>query len=155
MPDVRLPDFATIVPVEVRFRDLDAMGHVNNAVFFTYFEQARTRYWLSLTGASASDVRSIGFIVVHGECDYVSPATLGETLLVGVRIPAAGKSSFSFEYRIVAFDAKQDAPARLVATGKTVQALYDWEAKATVPLTDELRRKIEAREGKPLRTLSR
>lgn len=153
MPDVRLPDFAFVVPVEVWFRDLDAMGHVNNAMFFTYFEQARTRYWLTLAGEH--DFAKIGFIVVHGECDYVTPATLGETLLVGVRIAAAGRSSFTFEYRIVNHDPTLDGPARLVATGKTVQALYDWDAKRTVAMSEELRRKIEAREGKPLKALSR
>ena len=153
MPDVRLPDFATIVPVEVFFRDLDAMGHVNNATFFSYFEQARTRYWLSLTGEK--DFRAIGFIVVHAECDYASPATLGEHLLVGVRIPAAGRSSFAFDYRIVCHDVREDVAPRLVATGRTIQALYAWEANRTVPFAEDLRRKIEAREGKPLRALSR
>ena len=150
-----MPDPVPVkVPIQVRWRDLDALGHVNNAVFFTYFEQARTRYWLSLVGARG--LTSIGFIVVHAACDYVSPATLGETLLVGVRIPAAGRSAFSFEYRIVSHDASQDgAPARLVATGRTVQALYDWDSRQTVPLTDELRKRIESREGKPLRALSR
>jgi acyl-CoA thioester hydrolase len=130
------------------------MGHVNNAVFLTYLEQARTRYWLSLTGEE--DFRKIGFIVVHAECDYVTPAAMGESLLVGLRIPAVGKSSFAFDYRIVCHDDTQDgAPARLVATGRTVQALYDWNRNATVPFSEELRRKIEAREGKPLKTLSR
>ncbi len=154
MPDVRLPDFATIVPDEVWFRHLDAMGHVNNAVYLTYFEQARTRYWLSLTGRR--DAAGIGFIVVHAELDYVTPAGLGEQLLVGVRIPAAGRSSFAFDYRIVCVDASQDgAPARVVATGRTIQALYDWEANRTVPFTDDLRKKIEAREGRPLKPLTR
>jgi acyl-CoA thioester hydrolase len=154
MPDVRLPDFAFLVPVEVWFRHLDAMGHVNNAEYFTFFEQARTRYWLSLTGESA--VSKIGFIVVHAECDYASPAELGETLLVGARIPAVGRSSFVFEYRVVCHDDAQDgAPARLVASGRTVQALYDWKTKKTVPFSEELKRRIEAREGHPLKALNR
>lgn len=154
MPDVRLPDFAFVVPIEVWFRHLDAMGHVNNAVFLTFFEQARTRYWLSLTGET--DFTKIGFIVVHAECDYVTPAAMGETLLVGVKVSAAGRSSFAFDYRIVCNDATGDgAPARLVATGRTIQALYDWQGKRTVPMGEELRKKIEAREGHALKALSR
>src|SRR5438094_36579 len=79
MLDVRLPDYPFALSFYVWFRDLDAMGHVNNSVYFTYFEQVRTRYWLSLH--SESDYMHLGFIVVHAECDYVSPASLGQSLL--------------------------------------------------------------------------
>ncbi|MBK6404207.1 MAG: thioesterase family protein [Holophagales bacterium] len=48
MRDVRLPEFPCVVGVEVRFRDLDAMGHVNNAVYLTYFEQARLAFWRAI-----------------------------------------------------------------------------------------------------------
>ena len=116
MPDVRLPDFAFLVPVEVWFRHLDAMGHVNNAEYFTFFEQARTRYWLTLTGESA--VSKIGFIVVHAECDYVTPATMGESLLVGVRVPAVGRSSFAFDYRLVARESKAVVDTRNALKGR-------------------------------------
>jgi acyl-CoA thioester hydrolase len=161
MLDVRLPDFPFAISLYVWFRDLDAMGHVNNAVYFTYFEQARTRYWLSLISdevpASAlhqppnqeNDYRKLGFIVVHAECDFASAAEMGESLLVGCRVSDIRKSSFDFEYRIVTGQKTgSDAEARLVANGKTIQALYDWDAKKTIPFTDALRKKIEAREGK-------
>ena len=151
MLDVRLPDFSYSIPIEVRFRDLDAMGHVNNAVYFTYFEQARIGYWLSLVGAGTSDAKAIGMIVVHAECDYASGAVLGETLLAGCRVVSFGKSSFVLAYEIVCADELgDDAPARRVASGTTIQALYDWEERRTIPFTDELRSRIEAREGRSL-----
>jgi acyl-CoA thioester hydrolase len=156
MRDVRLPDFPFTMPIEVWFRELDAMGHVNNAVFFTYFEEVRTRYWMSLVSEAGepADLRKLGFIVVHAECDYASQATMGEPLLIGCRVAGIGRKSFQFDYRIVSGEERSDAVARIVATGKSIQALYDWDAKTTVPFGDELRRKIETREGGPLRTLS-
>ena len=167
MLDVRLPDFPFAISLYVWFRDLDAMGHVNNAVYFTYFEQARTRYWLSLlSGESASpvhhpraqenDYKKLGFVVVHAECDFVSGAEMGESLLVGVRLPEIRKSSFVFEYRIVTGEKTgSDADSRVVATGKTIQACYDWDARKTLPFPDDVRKKVEAREGARLKVVSR
>ena len=149
MLDVRLPDFAFAFALDVWFRDLDAMGHVNNAVYFSYFEQARTRYWLSLLGEhDFHDFRMIGFIVVHAECDYASAGEMGDRLLVGCRVSEIRRSSFVFDYRIVTGDLRgSDSESRLVATGKTVQALYDWNTKKTVNFSEELRKKIERLPG--------
>jgi acyl-CoA thioester hydrolase len=168
MLDVRLPDFPFAISFYVWFRDLDAMGHVNNATYFTYFEQARTRYWLSLLSGETptsplapprpqeNDYRRLGFIVVHAECDFVSGAEMGESLLVGVRLPEIRKSSFVLEYRIVTGEKTgSDADSRLVATGKTIQACYDWDAKKTLPFPDDLRKKVEAREGARLKLVTR
>src|SRR5687768_18583250 len=57
-----------VVPQEVTWRDLDAIGHVNNAVYFSYFEWARTKYWFDFTGRRGT--RNLDFIVAHAECDF-------------------------------------------------------------------------------------
>jgi acyl-CoA thioester hydrolase len=165
MLDVRLPDYPFAISLYVWFRDLDAMGHVNNAVYFTYFEQARTRYWLSLISGEGSanprqhpqpkenDYRKLDFVVVHAECDFSSSAEMGDSLLVGCRLSEIRKSSFVFEYRVVTAEKTgSDAESRPIASGKTVQAMYDWAAKKTVPFPDDLRKKVEAREGSRLRS---
>lgn len=150
MRDVRLPESSCTLRAEVWFRDLDAMGHVNNAVFFSFFEQVRTRYWLTLLGETpgAPDLSRISFVVVHAECDYASPAYLGERLLIGCRITEVRRTSFVFEYKVVATEAdSSDAAVRVVATGKSVQVLYSWAEKKAIPVADDLKKKIEAREG--------
>ena len=148
MRDVRLPDFPCVVPVEVRFRDLDAMGHVNNAVYLSYFEQARLAFWLAIHPGTAPgeavDPSGIGFVLVRAECDYQSPALLGERLLVGCRAGDFGSSSFAFEYRIVAVGGSVDAEVRPVASGRTVQVAWDWAGRKKVALADDLKRRIEA-----------
>ena len=121
MRDVRLPEFPCVVGVEVRFRDLDAMGHVNNAVYLTFFEQARLAFWMALHPGGAPgeviDPARIGFVVARAECDYASPVRLGERLLVGCRAGDFGTSSFAFDYRIVAAGGSVDAEVRLVGLG--------------------------------------
>ncbi len=148
MRDVRLPEFPCVVPVEVRFRDLDAMGHVNNAVYLTFFEQARLAFWLALhpggAPGEAVDVARIGFVLARAECDYASPVRLGERLLVGCRAGDFGASSFVFDYRIVAAGGSVDAEVRLVASGRTVQVTWDWASGTKVPVPDELKKRVEA-----------
>jgi acyl-CoA thioester hydrolase len=153
MRDVRLPDFPCVVPVEVRFRDLDALGHVNSAVFLTYFEQARLAFWLALHpgGAPGEGIEParIGFVVARAECDYTSPVRLGERLLVGCRAGDFGTSSFAMDYRIVAAPGSVDAEVRLVASGRTVQVTWDQAAGRKVPLPEELRKRIDAFQAPP------
>ncbi|MGH7564476.1 MAG: acyl-CoA thioesterase, partial [Gemmatimonadota bacterium] len=80
------------VKIPVRFRDLDPMGHVNNSVYLTYFEVARTAYWQELHHDYRYDV--LDFVVARSECDYVSAAMLRETIRVEVWLSRIGTSSF-------------------------------------------------------------
>ena len=84
--------------IDVRFRDCDALGHVNNAVYLTYLEQARFAHWQRLTGTSGIPRT---FILARVECDYRAQATAGDRLVVRLRVAAVGNSSFTFEYQIV------------------------------------------------------
>lgn len=123
-----------VVPWQVIFRDLDAFGHVNNAVFFTYFEWARTKMWLELThGSEATD---ISFIVVRAECDFRHQIAL-EPIEIGVRIGEMRTSSFDTTYEI-----RKGNDGQLAATGRVVVVLFDWKTQSKVPIGDELRRAV-------------
>jgi acyl-CoA thioester hydrolase len=76
----------------VRFRDIDALGHVNNAVYFAYMESARTEYWAKLF--EIQDLRDVKFIVAHAECDYKIAAKFGDELEVSVWTSSIKNSSF-------------------------------------------------------------
>jgi acyl-CoA thioester hydrolase len=122
--------------LEVRFRDCDSFGHVNNAVYLTYLEQARFAYWQRLSGQSAS-VRNI--ILARVECDYRKAAVAGDRLIVRLRVSAIGNSSFTLEYEIV------NARTRdVVAQARTVQVTYDYTAGRSVPIPDDMRARLEA-----------
>ncbi len=138
--------FAFTHPVEVRFRDCDAMGHVNNAVYFTYFEQCRLLFWRRLTGVP-NPLTSI--ILAHSECDYRAPAHFGDRLEVRTRLAAIGRSSVTMSYELANL-----ATGRTVADGKAVLVSYDYQARASRPLPaatrallEEVQRAQDAEEG--------
>lgn len=124
-----------VVPHQVLFRDLDAFGHVNNAVFFTYYEWGRTAYWFDLTGAALA--HDIGFIVARAECDFKLQLEL-EQIEIATRIGEMRNSSFVFESEIRKSDGQQ-----IAATGRVVVVLFDWETNAKKPIDAELRKRIE------------
>ena len=106
--------------LEVAFRDIDAMGHVNNAVFFAYFETVRIKYLGDLmekSGLLGAELLDLPLILVEANCIYKSPALLTEMLHVGTGISRFGTKSFDMLYRI------QGQDGRLIAYGRTVQVL--------------------------------
>ncbi len=125
-----------VVPIEVPFRDIDYFGHVNNAVYFSYFEQARTQLWFELTGTR--EPAEIGFIVARAECDFREQINM-ESIEVCVRVSEMRNTSMDFVYEI-----RKRAGQQLAATGKTVVVLFDWETRSKRPIPEELRQKVEA-----------
>jgi acyl-CoA thioester hydrolase len=113
----------------VRFRDLDPMGHVNNAVFLTYLEQARIAYLFG-RGASTESI-----IVARIEIDYRAPVRLGETIDVGVRAARVGTKSFDLEYELRVDD-------RVVGQAKSVNVFYDYGRREPAAIPDEWRRQL-------------
>jgi len=132
------------IDLEVRFRDLDALGHVNNAVYLTYFEVARMHYWKNVF--NENPYLNILFLVVRSECDYRSQSHLGDILRVAVRISEIRNSSFVLDYQVT-----EIVTGRLVAEGKTVQAFYDHQAKKSKPIPEEIRKRIEEFEGSAMK----
>jgi len=137
--------FRIAVPVRPRFRDTDAMGHLNNAVYVTYFEVARTEYWRALTGSPR--YQEVPFILAHTTIDFRSPALVQEALVVGIRVPRIGRSSFECAYRV-----EEVATGRLVCEGRSVQVIYDYAKGASYPVPDDLRAQMAAFEGDPTLT---
>jgi acyl-CoA thioester hydrolase len=126
-----------------RFRDTDAMGHINNAVYVTYLEVARQEYWARLDGST--DYQKVPFILAHVTCDFRSEALMNEVLMIAIRCPWIGGKSFAFAYEI-----RDQATDRLVVEAETVQVCYDYAAKRSVPVPDALRRALETFEGRSL-----
>jgi acyl-CoA thioester hydrolase len=125
-----------IVHVEqVRFRDLDPMGHVNNAVFLTYIEQARVVY-LSQVGA-ATGLEEMNIIVARVEIDFKAPVRLGQEVEVSVRASRLGTKSFDLDY-VLRVDGE------VVAEARSVQVAYDYERREPVALPQEWREKMAA-----------
>ena len=127
----------------VRFSDCDPLGHVNNAVYSTYLEQARIVLWRKQAGfelrraASGRHPRGEGFILARTEIDFRSEAHDGDELEVRLSLEGFGRTSARYGYEIV--DVKS---GRLVAEAKSVQVWYDYDAGKPVPLSEETKTKL-------------
>lgn len=115
----------------VRFRDVDAMGHVNNAVFLTYLEEARISYLLRF-GAGVTDM-----ILARVEIDFCAPLRSGDELEIGVRAADIGTKSFELEYQV-------RAAASVAAEAKTVIVSYDYETGRSVELPQSWKEALAA-----------
>ncbi len=133
--------FAFRHQLDVRFRDCDSMGHVNNAVYFTYLEQCRLTFWRQLTGEGSPLSR---VIVAHAECDYRSPALFGDRIEVGLNVGEIRRSSFVLVYQINHVES-----GRRLADGKTVMVTYDYAAGASVPIPPATRSLLETWQARP------
>jgi acyl-CoA thioester hydrolase len=115
----------------VRFRDLDSLGHVNNAVFLTYLEEARIAY-LDPLGAEASNM-----ILARVEIDFRAPLRMGDELEIGVRPARLGTKSFELEYEVRSGET-------LAAEAKTVLVSYDYASGRAVELPESWREALAA-----------
>lgn len=123
--------------VDVRFRDLDTMGHVNNAVYATYLEEARVAYFEEVPDASLHEVDTV---LASLELDFRRPVELGDEVTVAVRIPELGESSIPMEHEV-------RADGELAATGEAVQVVVDRESGSSKAIPEAWREAIEAFEG--------
>ncbi len=119
--------------LRVPFSDIDMLGHVNNAKYFTYLETARTDHLLSGFDKLLEN-RPASVIIARAEIDYLSPAKWNDELAVKLRTSAVGNTSWTYEYEIM-----NEEDNRLVAKGKTVQVAYDYTKATKISIPPKLR----------------
>jgi len=117
-----------ITGITVRFRDIDSMGHVNNAVYFTYFEEGRKEFLRSLF--NIVNPGEYNFILAHIRCDYLKPIRISDPISLQLWVGEIGQKKFDLVYTIVD---RNDA-STVYATGRSVQIFYDYKKNATMPI---------------------
>lgn len=138
MSDPALEGFPVVVPVTVQWGDMDALGHVNNARYFTWFESARMALFAEI-GLSSVGIPDVGPILAHTRCDFLRPVTWPGEILAGTRISRLGNTSFTMEYEV----ALAGDPATPVARGEGVIVLVNYQTGQTVRLPAALREALE------------
>ena len=158
-------------PVQIRFRDLDPLAHVNNTVYFTYFEEARSYYfnqlepWLNEWPSreehqevesivshpprnpriqTRPDGRHYGILIKEMVCTYMLPLVRSDTVEVGVRVVHVGRTSFVMEHQIRDVNEHE----HLFATGKSVLVWCNYLTGKSHPVPSSLRFAFEQMEGK-------
>ena len=124
-------------PVELRFSDVDGMGHVNNAVFLTFLEHARMRFFTEEAGARSE--KDFPFILAHAAVDYKAPMRMDAEPEVRMWTSRVGGKSWDFDYEI------RDRRTKVVyATAKTVQVAYDYYLQKSDQLDGRLKDLVKA-----------
>ena len=136
--------FEYTTEVEVRYADIDTYGHVNNATYATYFEEARIDYLDDVVDAGEallSDSGSgVGIVIANLEADYSKPVRISDTVAVAVRVPRLGQKSFPFEYEVRTDEG-------VAATGETTVVTYDRDTESSRPIPEDWRDAITQFEG--------
>ena len=132
----KLTDYKYKAPIAIRFSDIDAVGHVNNAIYLTYFEVARFGYWRDVTGWN---LHVNGVIVARSEVTYLKPIALEDEVYCYVRVTRIGNSSFDVMHVLV-----KNTPhgEEICTTGKTVCISYDYTANKSVPIPERERQRM-------------
>jgi len=112
------------------------MGHVNNSVFFTYFEEGRKHF--SKKVFEVSDISDFKFIMAHIQCDFIRPIQFNDRVILQMWVKNIGTKSFSFEYRLVDFFDE----AMVYATGKSIQVCYDYEKNRSIEVPAKMRERL-------------
>ena len=130
-------------PIEVRYGDLDPQGHVNNAKYLTYFEQARIAYWIDM-GFFTTDqsFMEIGVILADVHLTYLAPVYFGQKIKVGVHVARLGNKSMTWEQNVVDVESGKE-----LAKAEIVIVAYDYRQEKTIPIPQGWREKIVEFEG--------
>ena len=124
-----------VTPIQVRYSDTDAMGHINNAVYHTYLECCRISFMAALNLPQRDDKRP-PIIMARTEIDFLKPGFVDDAIVVSGWLTAIGNKSFTMRFSI-------DAGERVLARAVGVQVWYDYATDRSVPIPDDVRSLFE------------
>lgn len=140
-----LAGFPVVVRWPVQWGDQDAFGHVNNTIFFRWFETARIAYLERLGLARLSTSDPLGPILAQIGCNFRRQVGYPDWVVIGTRVTRLGRTSFGMEHVLVS-----EAQRAVAADGQSTIVVFHYERQRPEPIPDALRAQIEAMEGKSL-----
>jgi acyl-CoA thioester hydrolase len=140
-----LKDYPAVVEIPVRWGDMDAMQHVNNTLFFRYFESARIAYFEKID--IFKDMKKLGksVILASTSCTFKAPLKYPDTVFAGAKVIEMKEHSFTIKHSLVSKKLNKE-----VAEGEAVMVYYDYKEKKKLIISDELRNNILKIEKKEL-----
>jgi len=131
-------DFPHTLPIQTRWNDNDVYGHVNNVVYYAYFDTVINRWLIDEGGLAPATSDAIG-LCVESQCRYLAPAAYPDDLVAGLRVAKIGRSSVRYEIGIF----RAPANGELVALGHFVHVFVDRAGRRPAPIPDRIRRALE------------
>jgi acyl-CoA thioester hydrolase len=129
-----------VYPVNIRFNDLDTFGHVNNAIYLSYFEEGRKEFFQDKVGMTW-DWQGEGILLARNEIDYKVPLRLDDKASIEIEISRMGTKSLDVAYRI--FKTDEAGKEITCTTGKSVLVCFDYKTQKSVPVPDKWREIFE------------
>ncbi len=126
-------------PIQVRFKDIDALNHVNNANHVTYFELARVKYFDDVVKEEVNWSEQ-GIILAKITVDYKAPVYFKDKLFVYTKCIRLGNKSFDLAYSLVR---EKDGKETELATGSSVQVCFDYKNQATISIPGSWKKMVE------------
>jgi acyl-CoA thioester hydrolase len=139
-----LAGFPVVIEQTVDWADMDSFGHVNNVVYFRYFENARVEYIRRLGWWQSLKETGVGPIVASTHAKFRRPVAYPNTLLAGAKLVQMGTDRFTLRHALVS-----RTTGELVTDGEAVVVTFDYRAGTKVAVPEELRRLIEELESRP------
>ncbi len=125
--------------LEIRFGDVDALGHLNNVAYYRFLEQARVRFMLAVKGSLTGDAKiDFPYVVAHSELDFKAPLKYDDRCVVTMGVADIKTTSFTFVYEL--YGAKNGS---LAAKGKVVMVCFDHDKGVKTPIPQFFRDAIE------------
>ncbi|HJW89157.1 MAG TPA: thioesterase family protein [Anaerolineales bacterium] len=132
-----MTEFRFYHPIEVRYGDLDPQGHVNNASYLTYMEQARIAYIHTLGLWRGGSFLDVGIILAEARVIFQAPIMFGQQVRVGVRVSQIGNKSLTMEYLL-----ENGAGGQQLASGSSVVVAYDYREARSMSVPEDWRNAI-------------
>lgn len=138
--------WTTTIELPVRWGDMDAFDHVNNTIYFRYFESVRIEYFMQVKwGWDKNKNKShIGPILAHTSCQFIQPVRHPDNLTIAIRAKKLGNSSLVQEYAVYS------DKLGLAASGESVVVCFDYQNNTKVNFPDDLRNRIKELEKQEL-----
>lgn len=133
-----LADFQSVTTIPVQWGDQDAFGHVNNVVYFRWFESSRADLLNCFSSAVTIDGRGLGPILASVSCSYRKQLRFPDVVQIGSRITRIGRSSFDAGHAV--FSEQQQA---LVAEGVSTLVVFNYDTNVPVRIPPDLRAQFE------------
>lgn len=130
-------DYRVFYPISTRWSDNDIYGHVNNVIYYSYFDSIANRYLIEEGGLDISDSEIVGYVVNSG-CEYHAPIAYPDAIEAGLRVDRLGNSSV--QYGIAIFKTGEE---RAVAHGHFVHVFVERARDKSVPVPARLRQALE------------
>ena len=137
-----LADYAVVVEIPVAWGEMDAYGHVNNIVYFRYFETARTAYFERLKCPDFLKRNPVGPILASTSCRFRAPLAFPDRVSVGARVARVDEDRFVMFYAIYSHRLQ-----KIAAEGEGTIVCFDYRENRKAPLPEELKANISELEN--------